>query len=142
MNGNIFSAILANGIRDALSAAHVVGVSVYAEVESEHVDGNCVRVVTQSVEDLIPGNLTFECRGVVETRISNTSASGIGPLSGVLESVQRVVCDYLGTVEDGWEPEGSGNAPQVVQYRWWMGPNSTDNPYYVGGIEWRAVLQF
>lgn len=140
MDTNNWTQYMAGLIRSAVQADGLDGISVYAEVEPEHVQGNCIRVVTQSVDDIIPGNYTYDCRGVVEVRLSSVTAADElrVRLGRVMESVQRA----LRGIRSMDEPNGPGEAPQVAYFNHALNTASTDNPYYVYGVDWRAVLQY
>lgn len=140
MDTNNFTQIMAERIRTALADAGI-SVPVYAEVESEHVNGNCVRIATQSVDDLIPGNYTADCRGTVECRVSAAGVSGQEAAQMVHRLTECVVAG-LRTIHRMEEPNGPGEAPQVVHFVFSVSEASTENPYYIYGISWRAVLQF
>ncbi|MDO4818071.1 MAG: hypothetical protein Q3986_06560 [Akkermansia sp.] len=140
MTSNGWTETLKSGLVAACASAGL-DVAVYSEVEEAHVRGNCIRIETRSVEDLIPGNQTLEVKGVVESRVSSAGGTESG-MRTLLGSMQGVVESYLGSIAAGWEPNGAGSAPMVLQHQWWPSPNSTENPYYIAAVEWRAVLQF
>lgn len=142
MDANDFSSVIADGIRGLLVAAGESDMPVFAEVEEAHLDGNCVRVVTESLEEVIPGNHTYCQRGRVETRVGATWGANAAARRALLAKVQGIVRAWFDGVNDGWEPNGTGHAPLVLQLFGGMGADSVESPYYVWAYEWRAYLQF